>query len=173
MLRDRGRPVSGNTALERSCEECGHPFTVRVPSDPKRLCSRSCATRAAQKARSASAALRRAEDAPYEPDEYDFAWAQELAARRATEPDRQIAAAKRLAAALIRSVGTSDRYGIATVLRKVARGDDAPGWEAFAIVLAECASPQRAAVVCAQPFGLFAAAARALPQVTEEASDAA
>jgi hypothetical protein len=114
------------------------------------------------------ARLEAAENAPYEPDDYDLAWAREIAARRDREPGRRIAAARGLAAALIRAVGAGDRQGIAVALRK-ARAD----WEALAIVLAECADPERAAVVCARPFGPFAAAVQPMPSPDEEASDAA
>lgn len=72
-----------------------------------------------------------------EPDGWDLEW-------HAGEPDRRADRARPLAAALVRCVAASDGHGVGVVLERVRRSGD---WEALAVVLAECASPARTAVV--------------------------
>ena len=154
---------------------CGQPAGLR----PQRGMRRSCYSRwlklgkpglplppalttaqrlaLARAAKDAKARLKAAEDAPYEPDEDDLAWARELWARRRDEPENRAKRARSLAAALIRCTGTDDAEGIRLLLAKVR------DWQALAVVLAECADPARTAIVCAAPYGPLLAAARRAP----------
>ena len=59
----------------------------------------------------------------------------------ALEPERRIARAKPVAADLARCVAARDAAGVGILLRRVR------DWEAVAIVLAECAEPERTAIV--------------------------
>ena len=111
----------------------------------------------ARAAKDAKARLKAAEDAPYEPDEDDLAWARELWARRRDEPENRAKRARPLAAALIRCVGSDDAAGIDLLLSKVR------DWKALTVILAECADPARTAIVTCQPLGPLLAAARRAP----------
>jgi hypothetical protein len=69
------------------------------------------------------------------PDLYDVRWT-------AGEPERRVNRVRRQAADLVRCVAARDGAGVALLLERVTDP------EALLIVLAECASPERAAVVC-------------------------
>jgi hypothetical protein len=79
------------------------------------------------------------DDAPaLEPDEYDLAWL-------AGEPDRRAERVKPLARDWIRCVHQSDAGGLQILAGKV------QDWPALAVVLAECASPERVLVATGAP----------------------
>lgn len=71
------------------------------------------------------------------PDTYEAQW-------YAGEPERKVGRARPLAAALARCVAARDAHGVELVLHKLVTWED---MAALAVVLAECASPERTAAV--------------------------
>ena len=86
--------------------------------------------------------VREPEPEPLLLDAYDITWgAHQRAQQAGPSPEERARRARGTAADLIRCVAASDAEGIRLLLHKVT------DWPALAVVLAECASPDRAAVV--------------------------